>query len=65
MCGRYILRMQDKYLREWNVYGPPTWLMESYNIARMTQGEAKVFKAKRGMIATTQCFPETPVSCRA
>jgi hypothetical protein len=21
--------------------------------------------AKRGMIATTQCFPETPVSCRA
>lgn len=33
MGGRYIIRMQEKYLREWHVHGPPTWLMDSYNAA--------------------------------
>ncbi|HYL02393.1 MAG TPA: SOS response-associated peptidase [Steroidobacteraceae bacterium] len=37
MCGRYIVRMQEKYLREWQVHGPPAWLMDSYNVAP-TQG---------------------------
>jgi putative SOS response-associated peptidase YedK len=37
MCGRYILRMQDKYLREWDLHGPPAWLMESYNVAPTQQ----------------------------
>jgi putative SOS response-associated peptidase YedK len=37
MCGRYIIRMQDKYLREWQVHGPPTWLMDSYNVAPTQQ----------------------------
>lgn len=58
MCGRYILRMQDKYLREWNVYGPPTWLMDSYNIAptqqvpivRMRDGERDTATVRWGLI---------------
>ena len=33
MCGRYILRMQEKYLREWSLHGPPAWVSESYNVA--------------------------------
>ena len=37
MCGRYILRMQDKYLREWNLHGPPAWVTASYNIAPSQQ----------------------------
>jgi len=37
MCGRYILRMQDKYLREWNLHGPPAWVTASYNIAPTQQ----------------------------
>ena len=38
MCGRYTLRMQDKYLHEWNLSGPPpSWLIESYNIAPTQQ----------------------------
>jgi putative SOS response-associated peptidase YedK len=37
MCGRYILRMQDKYLREWNLHGPPAWVTTSYNIAPTQQ----------------------------
>src|SRR5215469_3801215 len=37
MCGRYILRMQDKYLREWNLHGPPAWVTVSYNIAPTQQ----------------------------
>jgi putative SOS response-associated peptidase YedK len=37
MCGRYILRMQDKYLREWNLHGPPAWVTTSYNIAPSQQ----------------------------
>jgi putative SOS response-associated peptidase YedK len=58
MCGRYILRMQDKYLREWNVYGPPTWLMDSYNIAptqqvpivRMRDGKRDTATVRWGLI---------------
>ena len=58
MCGRYILRMQDKYLREWNVYGPPTWLMESYNVApaqqvpilRMKGGELEATAVRWGLV---------------
>jgi putative SOS response-associated peptidase YedK len=58
MCGRYILRMQDKYLREWNLYGPPTWLMDSYNIAptqqvpivRMRDGEPDTATVRWGLI---------------
>ena len=37
MCGRYILRMQEKYLREWNLHGPPAWVTASYNIAPTQQ----------------------------
>jgi putative SOS response-associated peptidase YedK len=37
MCGRYILRMQDKYLREWMLHGPPAWVTVSYNIAPSQQ----------------------------
>jgi putative SOS response-associated peptidase YedK len=37
MCGRYILRMQDKYLREWNLHGPPAWVTVSYNVAPTQQ----------------------------
>ena len=37
MCGRYILRMQDKYLREWQLHGPPAWVTASYNIAPTQQ----------------------------
>ncbi len=37
MCGRYILRMQDKYLRQWNLHGPPAWVAVSYNIAPAQQ----------------------------
>jgi putative SOS response-associated peptidase YedK len=37
MCGRYIIRMQEKYLREWHVHGPPTWLMDNYNVAPTQQ----------------------------
>src|ERR1700757_191985 len=37
MCGRYILRMQDRYLREWNLHGPPAWVTASYNIAPTQQ----------------------------
>jgi putative SOS response-associated peptidase YedK len=37
MCGRYILRMQDKYLREWQLHGPPAWVSVSYNIAPTQQ----------------------------
>jgi putative SOS response-associated peptidase YedK len=37
MCGRYILRMQDKYLREWTLHGPPAWTTVSYNIAPTQQ----------------------------
>jgi putative SOS response-associated peptidase YedK len=37
VCGRYILRMQDKYLREWTLHGPPAWARVSYNIAPTQQ----------------------------
>jgi putative SOS response-associated peptidase YedK len=33
MCGRYIVRMREKYLREWERLGPPEWLKDSYNVA--------------------------------
>lgn len=33
MCGRYVLRMQEKYLRELQIYGPPELLRVSYNVA--------------------------------
>jgi putative SOS response-associated peptidase YedK len=50
--------MQDKYLREGNVYGPPTWLMDSYNIAptqqvpivRMRYGERETATVRWGLI---------------
>jgi putative SOS response-associated peptidase YedK len=37
MCGRYVLRMQEKYLREWNLHGPPAWVTVSYNVAPSQQ----------------------------
>lgn len=36
MCGRYIIRQQNKALREWEKYGPPPFL-ESYNVAPTQQ----------------------------
>jgi putative SOS response-associated peptidase YedK len=58
MCGRYIIRMQEKYLREWHVHGPPTWLMDSYNVAptqqvpivRMRDGERQAAMARWGLV---------------
>ena len=58
MCGRYILRMQDKYLREWRVHGPPAWLVESYNIAptqqvpilRLKDGELEATSVRWGLV---------------
>ena len=46
MCGRYILRMQEKYLREWNLHGPPTWVTASYNIAPTQQ--VPIMRAENG-----------------
>ena len=58
MCGRYIIRMQEKYLREWHVHGPPTWLVDSYNVAptqqvpivRMRDGEREAAMARWGLV---------------
>ena len=58
MCGRYILRMQDKYLREWNLHGPPAWVTASYNIAptqqvpimRMEKGAPAAAMVRWGLI---------------
>jgi putative SOS response-associated peptidase YedK len=58
MCGRYILRMQDKYLREWNLHGPPAWVSVSYNIAptqqvpivRMKDGTPEAAMVRWGLI---------------
>ena len=58
MCGRYILRMQEKYLREWNLHGPPAWVTASYNIAptqqvpimRMENGAAAAVMVRWGLI---------------
>ena len=58
MCGRYILRMQDKYLREWNLHGPPAWVTVSYNIApaqqvpimRMKHGAPEAAMVRWGLI---------------
>lgn len=33
MCGRYIVRMEEKHIHEWNLYGPPDFLKVSYNVA--------------------------------
>jgi putative SOS response-associated peptidase YedK len=58
MCGRYILRMQDKYLREWNLHGPPAWVTASYNVAptqqvpvmRMENGAAAAAMVRWGLV---------------
>ena len=58
MCGRYIIRMQEKYLREWDIHGPPTWLMDSYNVAptqqvpivRMRNGEREAAVVRWGLV---------------
>jgi putative SOS response-associated peptidase YedK len=58
MCGRYILRMQDKYLREWQLHGPPAWVSVSYNIAptqqvpimRITDGRPEAVMVRWGLI---------------
>jgi putative SOS response-associated peptidase YedK len=47
MCGRYILRMQDKYLREWQLHGPPAWVTVSYNVAPSQQVPVLRLKEKR------------------
>jgi putative SOS response-associated peptidase YedK len=47
MCGRYIIRMQEKYLREWETSGPPTWLMDSYNVAPGQQ--VPILRFRHGM----------------
>jgi putative SOS response-associated peptidase YedK len=61
MCGRYIIRMQQKYLKEWETYGPPTWLTDSYNVAptqqvpvvRMRDGEREGATVRWGLVP---CF---------
>jgi putative SOS response-associated peptidase YedK len=50
--------MQDKYLREWNLHGPPAWVTASYNIAptqqvpimRMENGAAAATMVRWGLI---------------
>jgi hypothetical protein len=37
MCGRYIIRIQEQYLREWEIHGPPEFLKVSDNVPP-TQG---------------------------
>ncbi|HYX73528.1 MAG TPA: SOS response-associated peptidase [Steroidobacteraceae bacterium] len=51
MCGRYILRMQDRYLREWNLHGPPAWVTTSYNIAPTQQ--VPIMRMENGAPAAT------------
>ena len=51
MCGRYILRMQDRYLREWNLHGPPAWVTTSYNIAPTQQ--VPIMRMENGATAAT------------
>lgn len=58
MCGRYILRMQDKYLREWQLHGPPAWVTVSYNVApsqqvpvlRLKEGQREAAMVRWGLI---------------
>jgi putative SOS response-associated peptidase YedK len=58
MCGRYILRMQDKYLREWQLHGPPAWVTVSYNVApsqqvpilRLRHGQREAAMVRWGLI---------------
>lgn len=33
MCGRYIIRQLEMAERHWRVYGPPEWVITSYNVA--------------------------------
>lgn len=48
MCGRYIIRMEQKSLEEWAVHGPPEWLMVSYNVAPTENVPVvRIRKAKR------------------
>jgi len=58
MCGRYIIRMQEKYLREWERLGPPEWLKASFNVAptqnvpvlRQVDGEVRGALARWGLV---------------
>jgi putative SOS response-associated peptidase YedK len=38
--------MQEKYLREWNLHGPPAWVTASYNIAPTQQ--VPIMRAENG-----------------
>jgi putative SOS response-associated peptidase YedK len=50
--------MQDKYLREWQLHGPPAWVTVSYNIAptqqvpimRMRDGKPEAAMVRWGLI---------------
>jgi putative SOS response-associated peptidase YedK len=33
MCGRYIVRLLEQSMREWNVSAPENWIKVSYNVA--------------------------------
>jgi hypothetical protein len=33
MCGRYIIRQLELAEKHWKVYGPPQWLVTSYNVS--------------------------------
>ena len=57
MCGRYIIRMQSKYIAGWEKYGPPPFL-ESFNVAptnevpilRMSEGKPQYTTVRWGLI---------------
>jgi len=58
MCGRYVIRMQEKYLREWERLGPPGWLKDSFNVApsqnvpvlRVVDGKARGTTLRWGLV---------------
>lgn len=58
MCGRYIIRIEEKAIREWDVHGPPEWFKVSYNVAptldvpviRMSHGQREAALLRWGLI---------------
>jgi len=51
MCGRYIIRLELKALREWERYGPPKWLTDSFNVA--PSQNVPVLRSMRGQTVGT------------
>jgi len=58
MCGRYIVRLLEQSMREWNVTAPENWIKISYNVApsqdvpiiRVRHGERQAAVVRWGLI---------------